>query len=162
MGNIQVNFNNFYVNNVENGSGIFSGTNIANGWTTFYKANSGFGSVSQGIAAHNTSHVFDNDMIDVPIDDRDNIYSHKYPDDSVTNVDFGSINVNALINNSTVAVGENNQVGWSGHSKRNHGNGNFTGRNVLANVSNSLNDTDYIDAPINDQDYKPGYMNQTL
>ncbi|GAE24858.1 hypothetical protein JCM9140_818 [Halalkalibacter wakoensis JCM 9140] len=158
---IQVNFANLNINNVQDGSGIYSGSNIANGWTTIHKENSGFGSVSNAIIVNNLSYVYDNDFIDSPIDDRDVYLCPNYPDERDINVDFQSINVNSLINNSSIAIGENNQVGWNGHSKRNHGNGSFTGKSLHANYSTSVEDNDFIDAPINDQDYKPGYMNQS-
>lgn len=116
--------------------------------------------MSNTISSNNFSIVLDNDFIDSPFDDRDVFVSRNLPMNRVNQVDFQDINVNTLINNSSVAIGENNMYGWSGHSKRNFGNGKFSGTNVTNNNHNHLEDNDYIDTPINDQDYKPGFLDQ--
>lgn len=160
--NIQISFSHFHIHGVEDGSGVFTGTNYAHGWSSFSKVNNGFGSVSDSKTWNNCCFVYDNDQIDCPIDDRDVFITTERTSEVQHQFDLQSINVNALINNSTIAVGENNQMGWSGHSKRNHGTGNFTGENVASHIYNRLEDNDYIDAPIHDQDYKPSIMNQKL
>ncbi|WP_078597585.1 hypothetical protein [Evansella clarkii] len=159
---VEVKFENFNVTSVTDGSGIFSGNNTANGWSSFSKTNNGFGSASSALIVGNTNKVTDNDFIDCPIDDRDIFISAKAPGDGTTRVDFEALNVTAITNGSAISVGENNQDAWSAHGKRNNGNGVVTGSNALANSFNIVEDNDIIDSPINDQDYKPGIMTQTL
>ncbi|GAE24860.1 hypothetical protein JCM9140_820 [Halalkalibacter wakoensis JCM 9140] len=77
-------------------------------------------------------------------------------------INFLAINVNSQSNNAGVFIGVNNQVGWDGHTKFSMGNGQFLGLNGSVNNINILNDADVIDAPINDQDIKPGIQNQQL
>ena len=77
-------------------------------------------------------------------------------------INFLAINVNTISNGSGVFVGINNAVGWDAHSKFSMGNGQFLGMNGTANNINILLDNDIIDAPINDQDIKPGLQNQQL
>ncbi|MDQ0253586.1 hypothetical protein J2S74_000958 [Evansella vedderi] len=77
-------------------------------------------------------------------------------------INFLAINVNSQSNNSGVFIGSNNQVGWDSHSKFSYGNGQFLGMNGTINNLNILMDQDIIDAPINDQDIKPGLNNQQL
>ncbi|GGE49784.1 hypothetical protein GCM10011391_30690 [Pullulanibacillus camelliae] len=77
------------------------------------------------------------------------------------NINFAAINVNALNRDSSISIGENNQPGWSAHSKNNLGAGLLQGFNVVNQVSNIL-DNDVVDSPINDQDGIPGNQNQTL
>ncbi|GGH88160.1 hypothetical protein JOD43_000631 [Pullulanibacillus pueri] len=77
------------------------------------------------------------------------------------NINFAAINVNAINRDSSVSIGENNQPGWSSHSKNNYGDGLLFGINLI-NQMNNIMDNDVIDAPINDQDGIPGNQNQTL
>ncbi len=78
------------------------------------------------------------------------------------NINFGAINVNAVNRESAIAVGENNQPGWTSHSKTNIGNGIYFGMNITGSVFNNIIDNDVIDAPINDQDNVPGVQSQAL
>ncbi|GAE24859.1 hypothetical protein JCM9140_819 [Halalkalibacter wakoensis JCM 9140] len=77
-------------------------------------------------------------------------------------VNFAAVNINTQSNNSGLFIGSNNQTGWDGHTKFSFGNGQFLGMNGTANNMNIVNDTDVIDAPMNDQDVKPGVQNQQL
>lgn len=77
-------------------------------------------------------------------------------------INFIAINVNTLNRDSTVAVGENNQPGWSSHSKNNYGTGMLFGFSVTTNTINNIYDPDLVDAPINDPDIVPGAQNQAL
>ncbi|MBU9712322.1 hypothetical protein [Evansella tamaricis] len=77
-------------------------------------------------------------------------------------INFLAINVNSMSNNSGVFLGSNNSVGWDGHAKFSFGNGQYLGMNGSFNNLNILMDQDVIDAPINDQDIKPGLNNQQL
>ncbi|MDQ0253587.1 hypothetical protein J2S74_000959 [Evansella vedderi] len=75
-------------------------------------------------------------------------------------INFAAVNINAQSNSTGLFVGSNNQVGWDGHQKFSYGSGQFLGINGSANNINIVADTDVIDAPINDQDIKPGLNNQ--
>ena len=77
------------------------------------------------------------------------------------NINFAAINVNAINRDSAVAIGENNQPGWTAHSKNNYGDGLLFGINMI-NQMTSIIDNDVIDTPVNDQDGVPGNQNQTL
>jgi hypothetical protein len=77
-------------------------------------------------------------------------------------INFISINVNTLDTDATISIGENNQAGWDAHSKNTFGNGMFFGNNLSYNNLNVIPDNDVIDAPINDQDFKPSAQNQSV
>ncbi|NRF90486.1 spore germination protein [Paenibacillus frigoriresistens] len=73
---------------------------------------------------------------------------------------FNMINVNSINTNATIGIGENAQSSWDSHSKNNYGTGQWIGNTVSANIVNFIFDNDFIDAPINDQDFKPAVTNQ--
>ncbi|MBU9712321.1 hypothetical protein [Evansella tamaricis] len=75
-------------------------------------------------------------------------------------VNFAAVNINSQSNNTGLFAGNNNTVGWDGHVKFTYGNGQYLGINATANNVNVVGDTDLIDAPIMDQDIKPGLNNQ--
>ncbi|WP_078597581.1 hypothetical protein [Evansella clarkii] len=77
-------------------------------------------------------------------------------------INFLAINVNSQSNGAGVFVGINNTVGWDSHAKFSMGNGQYLGINGTANNVNILLDSDIIDAPVFDQDIKPGLQNQQL
>lgn len=77
-------------------------------------------------------------------------------------INFVSINVNSINRNSTVAIGENNQAGWSAHWKSNQGNGLYIGNSVTLNNATVILDTDLVDSPILDSDNVPSLQNQQL
>lgn len=77
-----------------------------------------------------------------------------------TSIVFNMINVNSINTNATIGIGENAQSSWDSHSKNNYGNGQVIGTSVYANLVNTVIDNDFIDAPINDQDFKPAVNNQ--
>jgi hypothetical protein len=77
-------------------------------------------------------------------------------------INFAAINVNAMNRDTTISIGENNQPGWSAHSKNNFGNGNFFGAFFAANQFNNILDSDVVDSPMFDMDGIPGNQNQTL
>lgn len=68
-----VKFDRINVNTIDSASSISVGTNTQLNWGSHRKINSGFGIVlgSQNQFTHNLFHVHDDDMIDTPIDDRD-------------------------------------------------------------------------------------------
>jgi hypothetical protein len=57
------------VNVIENSSGIFVGTNLQTGWSSYNKSNSGLGNVSGDFCrvSYNVNVVYDNDLIDMPV-----------------------------------------------------------------------------------------------
>ncbi|WNR43748.1 spore germination protein [Paenibacillus roseipurpureus] len=73
---------------------------------------------------------------------------------------FNMININNQNTNATVGIGENAQSSWDSHSKNNYGTGEFIGNSISCNIVNLIFDNDFIDAPINDQDFKPAVNNQ--
>ena len=77
-------------------------------------------------------------------------------------LNFAAININSQTKGSGLFVGGNNVVGWDAHAKFTYGNGQYMGINGSVNNINITSDIDIIDAPINDQDIKPGLQNQQL
>lgn len=76
---------------------------------------------------------------------------------------FGSINVNAMETDAAILVGENTASGWDSHQKQSTNIGFVIGAlNAFPANLNILSDNDGIDAPINDQDFKPGATIQSL
>ncbi|NOU87781.1 hypothetical protein GC102_18690 [Paenibacillus sp. LMG 31460] len=73
---------------------------------------------------------------------------------------FNMININNQNTNATIGIGENAQSSWDSHSKNNYGTGQWIGNSVSANIVNFIYDNDFIDSPINDQDFKPAVNNQ--
>lgn len=78
------------------------------------------------------------------------------------NISFGAINVNSIMTNGAVSTGENNQTGWSAHSKNNYGNSQFVGWSYSGANLNNLLDNDVIDAPITNNEAVPGNQNQSV
>ncbi|SDP26962.1 Spore germination protein gerPA/gerPF [Paenibacillus sp. yr247] len=68
---------------------------------------------------------------------------------------FNMINVNSINTNATIGIGENAQSSWDSHSKNNYAQGQSIGTSLSVNVFNFIIDNDFIDAPINDEDFKP-------
>lgn len=68
-----VQFDKIVVNTIEVNSGIFVGTNLQYSWSSHNKVNASFAAVSgeRNEVARNVNIIYDNDMIDTPIDDRD-------------------------------------------------------------------------------------------
>ncbi|WP_058303357.1 hypothetical protein [Gorillibacterium timonense] len=78
---IRIELGNINVNRIDSASGIFVGTNAQWGWSSHGKSISGFGSVTGMLnrLSANVSVVYDNDLIDTPIDDRD-VLAAPYPE----------------------------------------------------------------------------------
>lgn len=70
---VRIELGNINVNRIDSASGIFVGTNTQWGWSSHGKRVSGFGSVTGMLnrLSANIGVVYDNDLIDTPIDDRD-------------------------------------------------------------------------------------------
>ncbi|MDF2721249.1 MAG: hypothetical protein K0Q59_924 [Paenibacillus sp.] len=72
-----VQFDRIIVNAMETNSGIFVGTNLQYGWSSHSKTNAVFSGISgEGNEVNrNINVIYDDDLIDTPIDDRDVILS---------------------------------------------------------------------------------------
>lgn len=72
-----VQFDRIVVNTMETNSGIFVGTNLQYGWSSHSKSNAAFSGISgnDNEVTRNVNVIYDDDMIDTPIDDRDIILS---------------------------------------------------------------------------------------
>ncbi|WP_282939526.1 hypothetical protein [Paenibacillus sp. RC67] len=145
-------FNKLFVNNIEDSSGIFIGTNQAIGWSTYSKSNQGFGSLSNSTLTNVVSVVQDPDFIDTPIEDT------RYITLTETNhslqqcaIDFNSIHANTLSNGSAMDLGDNKQLGWRSARKVNYGFGKNLGRNHLKQVASMIVDDDAVDAPFHNE-----------
>lgn len=139
-------------------SGIFIGErNIAIGWSTHGKENHVIGNISgqSNLLYHNISILNDPDIIDTPIDDRDINISFEQPADDTTNLTLESINVNAMVNSSTLFLGKGHINGMDSNDKANYTQGNLYGdKNKLLNNLNINYDQDVVDGIMNDQDIK--------
>lgn len=146
---------------VSGNSGIYiSQHNVVFGVNSHSKSNTGFGTIGSHNALYqNFNLVYDPDVIDTPIDDRDiNIYAaHPSVHPQVTNIGFDTMNVNTITQNSGIFVGDVKITGMDSHEKDNIGNGKVYGnQNVQFQNVNCNYDSDVIDTTINDQDMKAG------
>lgn len=133
--------------------------NVVLGVSSHSKTNNGFGSIdSNNILRGNLNLVYDCDVVDTPIDDRDvKIFqnNHHPSDSKVTQVAFGSINVATMTQNSGVFVGDVQITGLDAHTKQNMSQGSTYGNsNIETHNFNYLHDSDVMDTPIQDQDFK--------
>lgn len=155
---VVVSFHNLNVNAVETNSGIFIGShNAAHGWSSHHKTNSGFGSTTNATTTQCVSIVFDNDVVDAPINDADQ-FAVGVPlpaGPSAGAVSFHDINTNAIHTNSTISVGEVEQTGWSSHQKANSGVRGQKGINLTRGDFSAIIDNDVIDSPILDENWIP-------
>lgn len=72
-----VQFDRIVVNAMETNSGVFVGTNLQYSWSSHSKTNASITGISgqNHEITSNINVIYDNDMIDTPIDDRDVILS---------------------------------------------------------------------------------------
>jgi hypothetical protein len=156
------------VNTIQRNSGIFIGEhNTAIGWSAHGKSNTAFGSIGQAnVIAYNFALLLDPDLIDTPIDDRD---QHLLYEDSAgetaganPNIHINAVNVNAMSQNAGIFMGNTQINGMEAHGKGNSGAGDVYGANNLSvgNVNQNY-DPDLIDAIINDQDNKTAFINRS-
>ncbi|WAH37228.1 hypothetical protein [Alicyclobacillus dauci] len=70
---VSVGFGNIIVNNINHTSGVFVGENLQFGWSAHMKVNQGFGYLMGYLntAQINGVFIYDNDLIDAPINDYD-------------------------------------------------------------------------------------------
>ena len=154
---------NITVNSIERNSGIFIGQrNCAVGWSAHGKSNNIYDSIGDSNQiVQNLSLLIDPDMIDTPIDDRDQHIILETPDleSKITNIDLQAVNVNSIIQNAGVFVGKTTITGMESHEKSNTGSGDTYGEKNLSLFNQNFNfDPDMIDAIMNDQDFKPAFV----
>ncbi|MDQ0188825.1 hypothetical protein JI721_12500 [Alicyclobacillus cycloheptanicus] len=148
------------VGTIAENSGVYiADRNVVFGISSHSKSNNGFGRVdSHNLLYRNVNIVYDSDLIDTPIDDRDvKIYQNQTSASGSreTHVGFDSVNVATITNNSGIYVGDMKITGFDAHSKTNNGLGAISGnRNGEMKNLNYVYDSDVIDAPIHDQDIK--------
>jgi hypothetical protein len=154
------------VNSIQRNSGIFIGEhNTAIGWSAHGKSNTAFGPIGQAnLISQNFALLIDPDLIDTPIDDRDQHLWFEESSDATsanTNIQINAVNVNAMTQNAGIFMGNTQINGMDAHEKNNYGAGGVYGANNLSigNV-NQNDDTDLIDAIINDQDNKTAFINR--
>ncbi|RKN86401.1 hypothetical protein [Paenibacillus ginsengarvi] len=66
-----VQFDKIVVNSIGPNSGIFVGTNLQYGWSSHNKTNASIQGVENGTVSGNINVFYDDDLIDMPVDDRD-------------------------------------------------------------------------------------------
>ncbi|WP_067625830.1 hypothetical protein [Alicyclobacillus acidiphilus] len=149
-----------HVGSISDNSGVYLGhQNVILGISRHSKSNNGFGSIgSNNIASRNLNIVDDRDLVDTPIDDRDVKILQTSPASSAsspTQISFETINVLTMSQNSGVFVGDVKITGQDSHTKQNSAQGSTLGDgNVEMQNLNLLFDSDVIDTPIQDQDFK--------
>jgi len=145
-------FNKLFVNNIQDTSGIFIGTNQAVGWSAYSKRNEGFGSLSNATVHNVVSVVQDPDYIDMPIDDVQCITLTETSNSlQQCAIDFNAIHANVLNSGSALDLGNNKQLGWRSSRKLNYGFGKSLGRNQVKQAASMVVDDDLIDAPVHQQ-----------
>ena len=151
-----------YVHSIQNSSGIFIGNqNVMFGWSSSSKQNIGFGTLQSGsMSRNNLTMVYDADVYDALVDDRDVHYLQQISPGgapTTTHIGFQSLHVNSMQQNAGVFVGDTNITGLDQHQKQNQASGSVFGHNnTLMGNLNVNDDRDFIDSPINDQDIKSG------
>lgn len=150
---------NIHVQTMQRQSGIFIGeTNTAIGWNAHGKENRVIGNVSgeSNLLLRNTFILNDPDIVDTPIDDRDINLHIEHPNDNHTsNVTLESVNVNAMTHSNSINVGKGHINGMDANDKINYAVGSLFGSNNHLNQNvNIVDDQDFVDGIIEDQDIK--------
>lgn len=151
---------NVHIGNVTGNSGVYIGGRLTIcGLSAHSKSNSGFGDLGDAnIFYHSVSFVYDPDMVDTAIDDRDIHMLQQYPsksDSSITNIGVGTVWVNTLQQNAGTFIGSTNITGMDSHEKQNLGSGQTYGnQNINTKSVNVTNDQDYVDGTMLDNDNK--------
>lgn len=142
-------FQRLTVNNIEDSSGIFIGTNHALGWSSIAKTNQGFGSLSDATIHRAVSVLRDPDVVDASVRDTNSIRLSEVPNQAQQSiVSFGSIQANSLNNGSAIDLGDNKQLGWRSTRKNNYGFSKVLGRSLMRQVAGFAVDNDELDSPV--------------
>lgn len=154
------------VHMISTNSGVYIGqSNVVVGVSHSSKSNTGFGSVdSHNFVYKNVGIVYDSDVIDTAIDDRDvKILANTGTSvEGNTNIFFHSLGVATMTQNAGVFIGNTRIAGLDTHEKDNVGFGKVYGHQNVHQSNIGINyDPDEVDIPINDQDIKWGtYTNK--
>jgi hypothetical protein len=141
-------FNKLIVNDIEDSSGIFIGTNQAIAWSSCSKTNQGFGNLQDATLSRSVNVVYDQDVMDASVrDSRDITLLEGVQNLQQCMVDFQSIAVNAVMNGSAIDLGVNKQLGWRSSRKNNYGGSKNLGANRMSQMVNFTLDNDVVDAP---------------
>lgn len=140
-------FRQLTVNNIENASGIFIGTNRAAAWSSFEKSNQGFGNVQDTAIKGVVNVLYDTDVLDATFQDASYAaLTESSKQAQQCAIEFGSIHANSLNNGSAIDLGDNKQLGWRTARKNNYGEGKNLGANQLSKMVNYTMDNDALDA----------------
>lgn len=148
------------VQTISGNAGVYFGNqNVSIGVSSHSKSNQAIGSIgTRNHMHHNVSLVYDPDIVDTPIDDRDiHVYAPRYHrnNPNVLNTRVDAISCQTITQNAGIFMGETRVNGFDAHEKQNlaygqtYGNGNGAQRNV-----NITWDPDFIDGSIDDRDNK--------
>jgi len=141
-------FRKLFVNCIENSSGVFIGTNEANGWTSYVKMNQGIGDLSDSVVSRSVGAVRDPDLVDTAVRDARFIaLADGGGGGRQCAVDFGEVSVNAATHNSAVDIGDIKQLGWRTAKKSNYGEGKHFGGNRVSRAVSVVFDEDAVDSP---------------
>jgi hypothetical protein len=155
-------FNKLIVTNIEDTSGIFIGTNQAIGWSSYSKSNQGFGSLTDATLSNSISVVRDPDLIDASVHDARFISLAETGNAAQQCViDFQSVNVNTVVNNSAVDLGDIKQLGWRSARKVNYGEGKIFGHNRTSQTVSIVFDEDAVDASFQTQENTQDQLGKT-
>ncbi|WDL96854.1 hypothetical protein [Alicyclobacillus sp. ALC3] len=151
---------NLTIQTISGNAGVYFGNqNISVGVSSHSKSNNAVGSVNGG--SHffkNLSVVYDPDVIDTPIDDRDvRIFAPQQTASNVLNAQIDGINIATVNQNAGVFIGETTITGFDSHEKDNYGFAPSYGNHIYSHANSSLvYDPDIVDALIDDRDVKSG------
>lgn len=158
--NLPVNIN---VGNISGNSGIYVGKSVTLfGFSSHSKSNAGVGDIgNSNLFYKSVSYVYDPDVIDTPIDDRDVHILQQQPakgkDLSQTNIGVGTVWVNTIQQNAGTFIGTTSITGMDSHEKQNLAHGQIFGNENMAYGGLYLTqDQDVIDAVMHDEDNKAG------
>lgn len=150
------------VNTISGNAGIYIGNqNITTGVSGHSKTNNAVGSIESGARfTKNLCVVYDPDMIDTPIDDRDvHVFAPYYdhPAAHVQNARLDTLNSETINQNAGIFFGETAITGFDSHQKSNYGTGPVYGAGLQSTRNvNVIFDRDAVDGVMDDRDIKSG------
>lgn len=151
-----ISFGEVHINSMDSSYFSAGGLNVASGWSAHSKENTGIRYNSKGGQLHhNVSIVYDSDLVDAYIDDRDLKVTNGEHYTGKTTVNLELVDVLNMVQNSGIFVGNSSINGMDSHTKDNFATGPIRGHeNKLFYNTNITNDRDLVDTPIQDNDIK--------
>lgn len=151
-----ISFGEIQINNMDNSTFSAGGLNVANGWSSHSKENSVIKVNAHGVNLYkNVSIIYDSDVMDTYIDDRDLKITNGGTNSGYTNIDLEKVDVLNMYNNSGLFVGNSLINGMDSHEKENNAIGPIKGHeNQSFYNTNIMDDRDVLDTPIYDNDFK--------